>query len=337
LAGIGQAIPDLPGTEIIFESTANSIGNMFYNKVQDAIRGIGDYILVFIPWFWQDEYASDDLAVLDLTPEEEDYQQLHVLSNRQMAWRAKKIVNDFSGDVDLFNQEYPATPTLAFMANTSESYLPMPLINKAMIEKDLPISTTAAVILGVDPAEYGEDATAYCLRIGRVVPWVKRKYKKGTMEVVGIIAKEADEIKRKYGRLDAINIDCTGIGSGIADRLLELKYPVNRIHFGGSAFEDEIYYRQKDELYGGCKAWLEDQPNQLPKDEALMADMIAAKYSYNSSRALIIESKEKMRKRGLKSPDSCDALVLTHAIPIMHTNIDQRDLKVAGFRVGTHG
>lgn len=332
LAGLGQAIPDLPGTEIIFESTANSIGNMFYNKVQDAIRGVGDYRLVFIPWFWQDEYKSTDTSKLELTREEEDYQKLHGLNDEQMAWRAKKIVNDFQGDVDLFNQEYPATPALAFMAGTSDSFFPMPMINRAMIDKKMQLSTTAAVIMGVDPAEYGEDATSYCLRIGRVVPWVKRKYKKGPMEVVGIIAKQADKVKKQYGRLDAINIDCTGIGSGIADRLFEMGYPVNRIHFGGSAFEEDLYHRQKDELYANCKIWLEDEPNQLPYDEVLMADMVGPKYSYNSSRALLIESKEKMRKRGLKSPDSLDGLVLTFALSILNTKVQQRDLVVAGYR-----
>ena len=334
LAGIGQAIPDLPGTEIIFESTANGIGNMFYNKVQDAIRGIGDYILVFIPWFWQPEYQSPVPANFELTKDELIYKKLYNLSYEQMAWRAKKIINDFSGDVTLFDQEYPASPALAFMANTKDSYLPLDLINVAM-SNDLPVSNTAPVILGLDPAEYGEDATAWALRIGRKVMWVKRKYKKGTMEVVGITGIIVEEIKKKYGRIDSINVDCTGIGSGVADRLLEQGYPVQRIHFGGGAFEDEVYHRQKDEMYGNCKKWLENEPNQLPKDDVLLADMIGPKYSYNSSRCLLIESKEKMHKRGLKSPDSADAVALTFAIQIVETGVNASDLKVSGFRAGT--
>ena len=53
--GILQAIPDVAGTEVIFESTANGVGNMFH---QLAMAGIGDnpesdFITIFIPWFWR--------------------------------------------------------------------------------------------------------------------------------------------------------------------------------------------------------------------------------------------------------------------------------------------
>lgn len=43
-AGVLQAIPKEPGTEIILESTANGIGNYFHKMWREAERGESEYI-----------------------------------------------------------------------------------------------------------------------------------------------------------------------------------------------------------------------------------------------------------------------------------------------------
>lgn len=310
LAGIGQAIGDIEGTEIILESTANGI-NKFYFMVQDALRGIGDYILIFIPWFWETTYRRrvEDSFVID--PEEAVYMERYNLDIEQIAWRRAKILSDFGGDSSWFDQEYPATVAMAFRKASANSYIPLELVEDAMRPQTIDQSENVPKIMGVDPAEYGDDDTAVTLRIGRVVPWIKRYSKKGPMEVVGIVSRIADEEKP-----DAINVDCTGIGSGIADRLIELGYPVNRVHFGEKAYQDDVYLRRTDEMSGEFKKWLENTPCSLPNDETLKADITVAGYTYDSSRRLVIESKEKIRARGLPSPDSNDAVKLTFAVGI---------------------
>ena len=50
-AGVVQAVPDMPGTEIILESTGNGIGGEFHERWQQAEAGIGDYGAIFVPWF----------------------------------------------------------------------------------------------------------------------------------------------------------------------------------------------------------------------------------------------------------------------------------------------
>jgi hypothetical protein len=52
--GLMQTVADAPGTELIFESTANGPGNFFYDLVNGAIAGKNGFLLVFIPWYWQD-------------------------------------------------------------------------------------------------------------------------------------------------------------------------------------------------------------------------------------------------------------------------------------------
>ncbi len=55
--GILQSVADVKGSEIILESTAKGMGNMFHRKCMKALAKKGDYILIFIPCFWQLEYS----------------------------------------------------------------------------------------------------------------------------------------------------------------------------------------------------------------------------------------------------------------------------------------
>jgi phage terminase large subunit len=51
----------------------------------------------------------------------------------------------------------------------------------------------------------------------------------------------------------------------------------------------------------------------MPKDERLLAGLVAPRYSFTSNGKLKAESKDEMRRRGLASPDEADALCLTMA------------------------
>ena len=68
LAGIMQTIPLETGTEIIFESTANGIGNVFH-----SIWNSKDWLQIFVPWYWQSEYRCSNV---DLNDEDFEYGEL---------------------------------------------------------------------------------------------------------------------------------------------------------------------------------------------------------------------------------------------------------------------
>ena len=310
MAGIGQIVPDMPGTEIILESTGNGTGNLFHGMVEDAMRGRGDYRLVFVPWYWQEEYVREPPADWMPSGEDLDYGQPYGLSREQLYWRRVKVDTDFRGDEPLFDQEYPATPALAFRRVAGDTFISVEAVLKA--RKTLAVESLGPLILGVDPAEYGADDTVIIGRRGRDASSIyQRHHGRGPMEVVGIVGKLADRVLP-----DSINVDATGIGSGIADRLTELGYPVQRVGFGERAIADTKYPRRGDEMWGDMKDWIMDTPNKLPDDDQLQTELTMRQYSYDSSRRTVLESKETMKQRGLGSPDGADALALTFAIPV---------------------
>jgi phage terminase large subunit len=53
----------------------------------------------------------------------------------------------------------------------------------------------------------------------------------------------------------------------------------------------------------------------IPNDQELQVDLTSLHYSYRNSE-LLIEAKEDAKKRGIKSPDRADSLMLTFAEPV---------------------
>ncbi|WP_066017879.1 hypothetical protein [Endozoicomonas atrinae] len=113
LAGVLQAVPNENNTEVILESTANGVGGVFYDYVMDADAGRGDFELVFIPWFWQDEYRSEVPADFTVDADERYLKQQYDLDDQQLQWRRQKIYELKSEDK--FKQEYPCNIREAFL------------------------------------------------------------------------------------------------------------------------------------------------------------------------------------------------------------------------------
>lgn len=308
-AAVMQAIPNANDTEIILESTGNGVGNLFHSMWQEAERGQSEYVAIFVPWYWQQEYRLPVPPGFVMDRDEAEYAELFDLDLQQMAWRRAKIRDEFRGDISLFNQEYPATPAMAFQRVAGTPWIPVELVQRARKARD--VQALGARIMGVDPAEYGDDDSVITKRQGRVVHPQLRLHGKGQIEIANAAAREADA----WGSVDAIMVDVTGgYGSTVVDLLNEWGYPAYRVGFGETAVEDDKYSRRMDEMWGEMKAWLENDPCMLPDDDVLEAELTARWYSYDSSRRLVMESKEKMKRdRGLKSPDGADSLALTFA------------------------
>ena len=339
LAGLGNTIPsgaEAAGSEIILESTANGIGNAFHLMWQEAEAGNGEYIAIFVPWYWQEEYATPVTDKLELSADDLKYQAAYGLTLEQMQWRANKISEYGKGFEWLFDQEYPATAALAFQTSTQNplinpSDVSMAVNNKGWAEMQGPF------IVGCDPAEFGNDRTAVVFRTGRTV-WQCQYHKdKSTMQVAGMMAKlwkEGVEFRGQRMYPDAIFIDRIGIGAGVVDRLHELNIPVIGVHSGERATESDIYENKRAEMWWTMKEWMEDHPNRLPNDAALIADLIAPQPMVTSKSKNLLESKKDMKKRGIRSPDGGDALALTFAEPVLpriHTQHEAR----GGYRAPT--
>ena len=322
-AGIGQTVPDMPGTEVYLESTANGIGedgepNDFYKRWLQAVDGKGDYIAVFLPWFWQPEYARPVPKDWQRSQEEQELADLYDLSDEQLAWRRAKIESDFRGDVSRFQQEYPCNWREAFVAEQRDTFISAAPVMRARACQT--VSVSGPLVAACDPARYGPDSTAIVARQGRKTRMARRYQGKSAMEVAGLIARFIEQYHPA-----AFFIDVVGLGAGIYDRLVELGYAgqddddlnvVIPVNFAEKAAEDDKYVNKRAECWDGMKQWLEAWPCSLPDEDAWLLDLTSTGYEYDSRGRLRLKSKEWMRSKGLPSPDLGDALAMTFAEPV---------------------
>jgi phage terminase large subunit len=197
-----------------------------------------------------------------------------------------------------------------FPTSEDDSVIPLGLLLAAYDREVLP--SDHAMVWGLDVARFGDDTTALAKRRGNVLIEPVREWRKlDLMQTAGIIAREYSEAAERPA---AINVDVIGLGAGVVDRLRELGLPVRGINVGESpALDPQRYMRLRDELWFKVRDWFESRAVTMPKDEALTAELVAPKYKLESSGKLKVESKDEMKRRGVKSPNKADALCLTFA------------------------
>ncbi len=306
--GIMQAVPDTAGTEVILESTANGIGNYFHKLWQKAEAGNSDYIAVFIPWFWQPEYAKSVPSNFRLSEEEASYAEAYDLSLEQMVWVRSKL-DDFGGAWPLFHQEYPATAALAFQFSGEERFIPPALVMAA--RKAVVTDLTGPIVAGLDPARGGGDRAALVVRHGRKVIAVRTwKDTSDAMGIVGLAVRAHEEFK-----FQRLFVDSTDGGYGIVDRLKEMGHEwAEKVSFGEGAEEPEKAINRRAEMWIRMRAWLKDAPVQIPDSDEIHADLMApAEIPPDSHGRTKLQPKHLIKKAGFRSPDIADALALTFA------------------------
>lgn len=177
----------------------------------------------------------------------------------------------------------------------------------------------APLLIGVDPARFGDDHTVICFRRGRdarsIPPIVMKNC--DNMEVANKIAHIIDQFDP-----DGVFIDM-GAGTGIIDRLREMGYKIWEVNFG-TASTDSRYFDHRTEIWQNMKDWL---PGSMldPHNRDLNDQLCWPEYEFMGREDKIkLESKDKMKKRKLRSPDHADALAVT-----FHAKVARKDRNVA--------
>lgn len=129
LADLNQTVPDLPGTMVIGETTANGM-NEFYHQWVRAVEGKTDWLPLFFPWFEMSEYSmplqdgklypleginfTAETSRATFEKEEQDLKFDNNLTDEQLNWRRYAIVNKCQGSLYTFKCQYPSTWREAF-------------------------------------------------------------------------------------------------------------------------------------------------------------------------------------------------------------------------------
>lgn len=190
---------------------------------------------------------------------------------------------------------------------------------EAAAARELQTDNWAPLIMGVDIARFGDDKTVIRWRQGRdarSIPPVETR-KMDNMEVAALVA---DWITKTNP--DAVCIDA-GNGTGVIDRLRELKYVIHEVWFGSSSTDPE-WANKRTEMWATMREWLGG--GCIDNHADLITDLSAPEYRYTgkASDVQILQAKEEMKKEGFASPDHGDALACTFAVKVA-----RKDLKAS--------
>lgn len=200
-----------------------------------------------------------------------------------------------------------------FPTGEDDSVIPVHLCESALVREVEP-SEAYNVVWGLDVARFGDDATALAKRRGNVLLEPVKVWR--GIDLMQTVGRVVDEFRTTYDDMkpSEIIVDVIGLGAGVVDRLNELKLAgVRGLNVGEMPASKERFSRKRDELWFQGREWLDKRDCKLPDDDALIAELIGPKYSFLSNGKLKVESKDDMKKRGLKSPDRADAFLLTLA------------------------
>lgn len=163
---------------------------------------------------------------------------------------------------------------------------------------------------GMDVAEMGEDESAVYLARGGMIRLVEAWRKTD----VDVSRAKAQAILDGTKARRQMTIDKVGLGAGVWAPLRNNGYNVVGFEGGVAAFDADRFVNITAEAWWGFREQMEAGLIDLdPEDEVLAAQLQSRKWKLDSSqRRIRIERKEEMKKRGVKSPDRADAVVMAN-------------------------
>lgn len=201
-----------------------------------------------------------------------------------------------------------------FTAASDDALIPINLVTEAALRVCAPSDIAGLpVVLGVDVARFGSDASVICRRQGlqAFVPVVLRGL--DNMELADRVAAEIVE-----RRPHAVFIDA-GQGQGVIDRLRHMGHEVVEVPFGGKAMQEARFVNRRSEMWYALREWLKAGGCLSGDGEhglRLKSELSTPRYGYDAAGKIALESKDKIKERLGASPDIADALALTFAAPV---------------------
>jgi phage terminase large subunit len=163
------------------------------------------------------------------------------------------------------------------------------------------------IVVGIDIARMGGDKTIFIKRKGlKMIDYKLFPTMTGDVLLKEIIRFINNDVSVK------INIDETGIAGGyITDWLHSQGFKqAESINFGRSAKENDKYNNAISEMWFEFKEKINEV--ELMNIPELKSQLITREYKYDNKERKCVEPKDSYKKRGYKSPDFADSILLCY-------------------------
>lgn len=314
-----DTIKSLEGYHIAWWEEAQTASERSLELLRPTLRAPGSEL-----WFtWNPRFKTDpvDKFLRQNPPDNAIVVEANYLDN---PWFPPELEAERAHDERTLPEEkYKHIWLGGYEKSSDAQFIPAGLVERAQTA-DPHVEKQDELVFGVDVARFGDDETVIAFRKGRDAhsePWLGLP-KMDTMETAGRVADLID-----IHRPDAVFVDETGLGAGVVDRLRQLRYEVIGVNFSSkpTGLTRVKTANKRAEMWQRMKEWLEQGAVKIPDDPQLEVQLTGVEYKHDQNNAILLEKKEDMKKRGLKSPDRADALALTFAYPVSRVAPDTWD------------
>jgi phage terminase large subunit len=274
---------------------ASSISSEHLNLIMPTFRLEGSQILFSYNRFLDADPVHDLFVMKDRT----DTEIINInYWDNPFCPRSLRIEADTmkESDYDMWLHVYGGEP----LNQSENSIMSISEVVQAMERKP---NYEGATQIGADIARYGADATVFYKRKGMAVVDEKVYKKQSIPETARKLVQFANRDKKV-----PIKIDDTGVGGGVTDIVKEYGYNAIAVNNGASAKDKNKY---PDSI---SESWFEFSEGlhkcALPNDQQLKQELTTRFWKTDMQGRRVIESKKEYKKRGFKSPDKADALLL---------------------------
>jgi hypothetical protein len=176
--------------------------------------------------------------------------------------------------------------------------------------------------LGVDVARSGDDDTTAMLTDDEKLLKARQMHGNDTVQTAVMVKNIVDEEAIVHSN---VKIDTIGVGAGTFDALKHFNPPYNVVGFNSgetpSDRRDDSYefYNKRAEAYWQLRQRFIDGKMGISPDELqLIEELTNVRYEIRGKK-VIIEDKDKIKKRIMRSPDRADGLMMSVYTPKVHT------------------
>lgn len=204
---------------------------------------------------------------------------------------------DKAASLDLYSHVWLGEP----VAQADAAILNRTKVLEAMERTD--VSLEGATEIGVDVARMGPDRSVLKKRKGLVLTQTKVLHKLRTTELCDYIEQFAE-----YDKDVLIKVDDTGVGGGVTDEMIKRGYSIMPVNFGAKASDPDKYPNLISEAWFYLASIIDTI--QLELDDDLLMELTSRQWKMDSAGRRRVESKDEYKKRGFRSPDLADALIM---------------------------
>lgn len=298
-----QSIKSIEGIDIFWGEEAQTFSKESIDIITPTVRKSGSQIIWTMNRLLELDPIYERIVINEMP------NTLHIKANYDVAEKYGWLPAEIKAEIEFDKNNNPELYTHKWLGQpVSQTATAIISRENTMQAMQRELEAEGAIEVGVDVARYGDDRSTFYKRKGLVQIERQIHTKLSLVELANRL-----EVFVGMNKEIMIKVDDTGVGGGLTDIMKERGYNVMPINFGAKPNDPDKYPNLISEAWFYVAEHINEMA--LDMDSDLMMELTTRNWVMDSKGRRGVESKESYKKRGFRSPDLADGLILCFYTP----------------------